>query len=276
MANFSAADVKALRDRTGAGMLDCKNALVASEGDVEKAIEFIRIKGLKGVAKRGGRTTSDGLVTGKTSDGYATLIELASETDFVAKNEKFIALAAAVLDAVSASGASSVEEGNAAKAGESTVSDVITDGASILAEKIELRRVAKVPGEHFEIYLHKTSKDLPPQVGVVVAYTGSDAATARSIAQHIAFADPQYLSRDDVPADIVEHERAIITETTKNEGKPEAALPKIVEGRLHGFFKQIALLDQDYAKDSKLSVSRVLADAGLTVTGFARLKVGAE
>lgn len=276
MANFSAADVKALRDRTGAGMLDCKNALVASDGDVEKAIEFIRIKGLKGVAKRGGRTTSDGLVTGTASDGYATLIELASETDFVAKNEKFIALADKVLTAVAAAGAATVDEGNAAKAGDTTVSDVVTEGASVLAEKIELRRVAKVTGEHFEIYLHRTSKDLPPQVGVVVAYTGDDAQTARSIAQHIAFADPQYLSRDDVPADIVEHERAIITETTKNEGKPEAALPKIVEGRLTGFFKQIALLDQDYAKDSKLSVSHVLADAGLTVTGFARLKVGAE
>lgn len=276
MAGFTAADVKALRDRTGAGMLDCKTALVESDGDVEKAVEYIRIKGLKGVAKRGGRTTSDGLVTGKASAGYATLIELASETDFVAKNEKFIALAAKVLDAVAAAGAATVEAGNAAPVDGKTVADLIAEGASVLAEKIELRRVAKVSGDRFEIYLHKTSKDLPPQVGVVLGYSGDDAQTARGVAQHIAFADPKYLTRNDVPADQVEHERSIITEATKNEGKPEAALPKIVAGRLTAFFKQIALLDQDYAKDTKLSVGKVLADAGLTVTGFARLKVGVE
>jgi elongation factor Ts len=276
MANFSLEDVKTLRERLGTGMVDTKNALVEADGDIEKAVEILRLKGAKGNAKRADRSTSEGLIAVVESATAVTMIELACETDFVAKNEKFIALADKVLTAVAAAGAATVEEGNAAKAGDTTVSDVVTEGASVLAEKIELRRVAKVAGERFEIYLHKTSKDLPPQVGVVVAYTGDDAQTARSIAQHIAFADPQYLSRDDVPADIVAHERAIITETTKNEGKPEAALPKIVEGRLTGFFKQIALLDQDYAKDSKLSVSRVLADAGLTVTGFARLKVGAE
>jgi elongation factor Ts len=276
MANFTIADIKALREQLGTGMVDTKKALEEADGDMDKAVEILRLKGAKGNAKRADRSTSEGLVTARETDGKVTLIELNTETDFVAKNEKFIALADKVLTAVAAAGAATVEEGNAAKAGDTTVSDVVTEGASVLAEKIELRRVAKVAGERFEIYLHKTSKDLPPQVGVVVAYTGDDAQTARSIAQHIAFADPQYLSRDDVPADIVAHERAIITETTKNEGKPEAALPKIVEGRLTGFFKQIALLDQDYAKDSKLSVSRVLADAGLTVTGFARLKVGAE
>jgi elongation factor Ts len=276
MANFTAADVKALRDRTVAGMLDCKNALVEAEGNVDKAIELIRIKGLKGVAKRGGRTTSDGLVAGKASDGYATIIELASETDFVAKNEKFIALADRVLNAVAAAGAGTVEEGNAAPLDGHTVAEAITEGAAVLAEKIELRSVAKVTGERFEIYLHKTSKDLPPQVGVAVGYSGEDAETARGIAQHIAFADPKYLSRDDVPADLVDKEHAIIVEIAKNEGKPEAALPKIIEGRLTGYFKQVALLDQDYAKDNKHSVGKVLSDAGLTVTSFARLKVGAE
>ena len=133
----------------------------------------------------------------------------------------------------------------------------------------------RVTGDAFEVYLHRTSKDLPPQIGVVVAYTGDDAETARSIAQHISFADPQYLSRDDVPAEVVDKERDIVTEISRNEGKPEAALPKIVEGRLGAFFKQVALLDQDYARDNKLSIAQVLADAGLTVTGFARLKVGA-
>ena len=275
MAAFSAADVKTLRDRLGAGMLDSKNALVEADGDIEKAIEILRVKGLKGVEKRSGRATTAGLVTAKAGAGVATLIELASETDFVAKNERFIDLAEKVLDAVSAAGATDVESGNAAPVEGSTVAAFINDEAALLGEKVELRSVKQVKGENFSVYLHKTSKDLPPQVGVVVGYSGDDAETARSIAQHIAFADPKYLSREDVPADVVERERAIVTETAKNEGKPEAALPKIIEGRLTGFFKEIALLDQPYAKDSKQGVAKVLKDAGLTVTGYARTKVGA-
>ncbi|RFA14927.1 translation elongation factor Ts [Subtercola boreus] len=275
MANFNVADVKILRDRLGAGMVDSKNALVEADGDIEKAIEILRLKGQKGVAKREGRATSEGLVAAKENGDTATLIELASETDFVAKNQKFIDLSEKVLDAVTASGASTLEEALAADAGSQTVAATISDEAAILGEKLELRRVAKVSGEHFAIYLHRTSKDLPPQVGVVVGYSGDDADTARSIAQHISFANPEYLSRDDVPADAVDAERKIVTEIAENEGKPAAALPKIIEGRLTGYFKQVALLDQDYAKDNKLSVAKVLAEAGLTVTGFARFKVGA-
>jgi len=275
MANYSLADVKELRDRLGAGMLDSKNALVEADGDLDKAIEILRVKGLKGVAKREGRITTAGLVTAKPGSGSATLIELASETDFVAKNDKFIALAETVLDAVAASGAESAEAANAAVVGSQTVGELVNDEAALLGEKIELRTVASVKGDEFAIYLHKTSKDLPPQVGVVVGYTGGDAETARSIAQHIAFAAPKFLSRDEVPADEVARERAIVEETAKNEGKPEAALPKIIEGRLTGFFKEIALLDQPYAKDSKLSVQKVLDEAGMTITGFSRVKVGA-
>jgi elongation factor Ts len=275
MATISLADVKALREQLGTGMVDTKNALVEADGDMEKAVEILRLKGAKGNAKRADRSTSEGLVAASQGDGAATMIELACETDFVAKGEKFIALADKVLAAAAAAGASTVEEALAAPADGKTVADVINDEAAILGEKTELRRISRLEGENFEIYLHKTSKDLPPQVGVVVAYTGSDAETARSIAQHISFADPQYLSRDDVPADAVEKERAIVTEISKNEGKPEAALPKIVEGRVTAFFKQVALLEQDYAKDNKLSVSKVLAEAGIQVTGFARFKVGA-
>ncbi len=275
MANISLADVKALREQLGTGMVDTKNALVEADGDMEKAVEILRLKGAKGNAKRADRSTSEGLVAAKQGDGAATLLELACETDFVAKGDKFIALADAVLEAVFAAGSTTVEEALAASAGDKTVADLINDEAAILGEKIELRRIARLTGDSFEIYLHKTSKDLPPQVGVVVAYTGSDAETARSIAQHISFADPQYLSRDDVPAEAVEKERAIVTEISKNEGKPEAALPKIVEGRVTAYFKQVALLEQDYAKDNKLSVSKVLSDAGIQVTGFARFKVGA-
>lgn len=275
MANFTAADVKALRDRLGTGMMDSKNALVEAEGDMEKAVELLRLKGAKNNAKRADRSTSEGLVAAVESDGAATMIELACETDFVAKGDKFVGLADTVLKAAAAAGATTVEEALAAPAGDGTVSQLIEETSAILGEKLELRRVATLTADSFEIYLHRTSKDLPPQVGVVVGYSGSDADTARSIAQHIAFADPQYLTRDEVPADVVEKEREIVTEISRNEGKPEAALAKIVEGRIGAFFKQVALLDQDYAKDNKLTIDKVLKDAGLTVTGFARFKVGA-
>lgn len=275
MANFTAADVKALRDRLGTGMMDSKNALVEADGEMEKAVELLRLKGAKNNAKRADRSTSEGLVAAVESDGIATMIELACETDFVAKSDKFVNLAEAVLTAAAAAKAGSVEEALAAQAGTHTVGELIEQDSAILGEKVELRRVASVNADSFEVYLHRTSKDLPPQVGVIVGYSGSDADIARSVAQHIAFADPQYLSRDEVPADIVEKEREIVTEISRNEGKPDAALPKIVEGRIGAFFKQVALLDQDYAKDNKLSVDQVLKNAGVAVTGFARFKVGA-
>jgi len=203
------------------------------------------------------------------------MIELACETDFVAKGDKFVALAEKVLDAAAAAGATTVEEALAAPAGSQTVAELIGDEAAILGEKVELRRIAVVNGEHFAIYLHKTSKDLPPQVGVVLGYAGDDAETARSVAQHISFANPEYLTREDVPAEEVENERRIVEEISRNEGKPEAALPKIIEGRLGAYFKQVALLEQEYARDNKLTIAQVLKDSGLTVSGFARFKVGA-
>ncbi|MFD1721812.1 translation elongation factor Ts [Amnibacterium endophyticum] len=275
MAAFSAADVKTLRDRLGAGMLDSKNALVEADGDIEKAIEILRVKGLKGVEKRSGRATTAGLVTAIAEGGAATLIELASETDFVAKNDRFVSLAAEVLGAVAAAGATDVESGNAATLNGKTVQAYIDDEAALLGEKVELRQVKRVEGDEFAIYLHRTSKDLPPQVGVVLGYAGADAETARSVAQHIAVYDPRYGTREQVPADVVEREREVLTEATRNEGKPEAALPKIVEGKLNGFFKEVVLADQPYARDSKVATGKVLKDAGVEVSGFARLKVGA-
>jgi elongation factor Ts len=275
MANFTIADIKALREQLGTGMVDTKKALEEADGDVEKAVEILRLKGAKGNAKRADRSTSEGLVVAREQDGAVTLIELACETDFVAKNDRFIALAEKVADAVAAVKADSVEAALAAPAGDNTVEQLISDEAAIIGEKVELRRVRTLTGDHFEVYLHKTSKDLPPQIGVVVAYTGDDAETARSIAQHISFANPSYLSREDVPEADVEKERQIVTEISRNEGKPEAALPKIVEGRVNAFFKQVALLSQDYAKDNKLSVAKVASDAGITITDFARFKVGA-
>jgi elongation factor Ts len=275
MADFSLEDVKTLRERLGTGMVDTKNALVEAGGDMDKAVEILRLKGAKGNAKRADRSTSEGLVAAKETADAVYMIELACETDFVAKNDKFIALADVVIDAVAAAGADSTEAALAAQVGGQSIADRIADDAAIIGEKVELRRVVKIAGAQFAVYLHRTSKDLPPQVGVVVAYEGKDEETARAIAQHISFADPQYLTKDEVPADAVEAERRIVEEISRGEGKPEAALPKIVEGRLGAFFKQVALLEQDYARDNKLTITQVLAQAGLTVSGFARFKVGA-
>lgn len=275
MANFTIADIKALREQLGTGMVDTKKALEEADGDVEKAVEILRLKGAKGNAKRADRSTSEGLVAARELPGQVTIIELACETDFVAKNDRFIALADKIADAVAAAGAESAEAALAATVDAGTVEQLIGDEAAIIGEKVELRRVRTLKGDNFAVYLHKTSKDLPPQIGVVVAYSGDDAETARSIAQHISFANPSYLSREDVPAADVEKEREIVTAISREEGKPEAALPKIVEGRVGAYFKQVALLDQDYAKDNKLSVAQVTKDAGLTVTDFARFKVGA-
>ncbi len=275
MANFTIADIKALREQLGTGMVDTKKALEEADGDVEKAVEILRLKGAKGNAKRADRSTSEGLIASREVDGKVTILELACETDFVAKNDRFIALADKVADAAAAVAADSVEAALAAPAGSQTVAQLIDDEAAIIGEKVELRRVRTLSGDKFEVYLHRTNKDLPPQVGVVLAYSGDDAETARSLAQHISFANPSYLSRDEVPAADVDKEREIVTEISRQEGKPEAALPKIVEGRVNAFFKQVSLLDQDYAKDNKLSVAQVAKNAGLTLTDFARFKVGA-
>ena len=276
MAAVSMAAVKELRERLGAGMLDSKNALVEADGDIEKAIEILRLKGLKGVAKREGREASEGMVGVRQTEGAATMIELVCETDFVAKNEKFLALSDKVLDAVAAAGAADVEAALAAPLDGKTVGEVITDESAIIGERIEIRKVSRIEAPATAVYLHRTSKDLPPQIGVVVGYEGADEKAALSIAQHISFADPLYLSRDEVPDAEVEKERALVTEISKNEGKPEAALPKIVEGRLTAFFKQVALNEQVHALDAdKREVAKVAEAAGITVTSFARSKVGA-
>jgi elongation factor Ts len=275
MANYTAADVKALREKSGAGMMDCKSALDEADGNVDKAMEVLRLKGLKGVTKREGRTTSNGLIVARVNGGTGWLIELACETDFVAKAPVFIALADKVADAVVAGGAKSLEAALTADMGGKSVADAINDEAAIMGEKVELRRVAVAEGDAVDAYLHRTSKDLPPQVGVLVAYSGSDAETAHDVAVHIAAFSPTALSRDDISAEVVATERRIAEETARNEGKPEAALTKIVEGRVNGFFKENVLVEQDFAKDNKLSVAKVLENAGIAVSAFARMRVGA-
>jgi len=275
MANYTAADVKTLRERSGAGMMDCKSALDEANGDLDKAMEVLRLKGLKGVTKREGRTTSNGIIIARVAGNKGYLIELACETDFVAKAEKFVALGDLIADAIAAAGAETVEAALAADVSGKTVGDAITDEAAIMGEKVELRKVSVVSDDNIDAYLHRTSKDLPPQVGVLLAFKGTDVETAHDVAVHIAAFSPTYLTSADVPQDIVDTERRIATETARNEGKPEAALEKIVEGRVKGFFKENCLLEQDFAKDNKLSVAKVLEQHGLTVSSFVRFRVGA-
>jgi elongation factor Ts len=281
MANYSMADIKALREKTGAGMMDVKKALEEAGGDADKALEIIRVKGLKGVSKREGRSASDGLVAaevvtaGDGEDEVGVIVEVNSETDFVAKNATFITLSEKVLATAVASGARDADALLSADVDGKSLQEVVDETAAVLGEKVVVRRVARVAGEKVSVYLHKVNKDLPPQVGVLVATDAKGAEVARDIATHVAAFSPTYLTRDEVPAETVENERRIAEETARNEGKPEAALPKIVEGRLNGYFKDVVLLDQPFAKDPKKSIAQVLAEVGGTVTGFVRFRVGA-
>ncbi|MDB1089658.1 translation elongation factor Ts [Streptomyces sp. ACA25] len=278
MANLTAADVKKLRELTGAGMMDCKKALDEAEGDVDKAVEILRVKGQKGVAKRESRTAENGAVVALLADDNSSgvLVELKCETDFVAKGDKFQAAAGAIAEHIAKASpadigallASEIEPGK-------TVQAYVDEANASLGEKIVLDRFAQYTGTYVASYLHRTSPDLPPQVGVLVELDKADAEVAKDVAQHIAAFAPRFLSRDEIPADVVESERRVAEATAREEGKPEAALPKIVEGRVNGFFKENALLDQPFAKDNKKTVRKVLEGAGVSLTAFARFRVGA-
>ncbi|MEO9138740.1 MAG: translation elongation factor Ts [Jatrophihabitans sp.] len=270
MANFSAADVKKLRDATGAGMMECKKALVEADGDYERSVEILRVKGEAKNAKRGDRVASNGLVV--AADG--AMIELASETDFVAKNEQFQQLANDIVARFASSSATDVDSLKVETLTDGkTVEQSVQDLAAVIGEKLELRRAVKLEGT-VATYLHRKSADLPPQVGVLVEFNGADADAARAAAMQVAAMRPRYLTRDEVPADVVEGERRVAEETTRSEGKPEAAVGKIVEGRLNGFFKTVVLLEQESVQVQKQSVKQVLDAAGVTVTRFAHFEVG--
>jgi len=275
MANYTSADIKALRESTGSGMMDVKRALDEADGDHDKATEILRVKGLKGVSKREGRSASNGLVTAQAGNGVGTLVEVNCETDFVAKGAKFIALADQVLAQAVSVGATNADELLASDMGGKTVKEVLDEANATIGEKIEVRRVARLEAVNVVSYLHKTSPDLPAQIGVLMATDGGDEGTARDIAMHIAAFSPSVLSRGEIDAETVENERRIAEATAKEEGKPEAALPKIVEGRVNGFFKENVLLEQAFAKDSKKTVAKVLEESGATAKAFARFRVGA-
>jgi elongation factor Ts len=267
---ITATEVKKLRDATGAGMMDAKKALTEADGDFDKAIEVLRISGAAKAAKRGAeRTASAGLV----AHAPGVLLELKCETDFVAKGEDFIAAAQKIADAASEAEPVDVEALKNVQAGDETVDEIVQALAISIGEKIELGGYAHFDGP-VVAYLHKRAADLPPAIGVLVAYDG-DADAARGAAKQIAAMRPQYLTRDDVPADVVEHERRIAEATSREEGKPEQAIAKITEGRLNGFFKEVVLLEQPSVTENKKTVKAVLDEAGTTVTGFARFEVGA-
>ena len=269
MATISAADVKKLRDATGAGMMDCKKALTESDGDYERAVEFLRVQGQAKAEKRGAeRSASNGLVA--FADG--ALLQLGSETDFVAKNAEFQELAADAVKAAAADQADTVEKVNAAPlpSGQ-TVGEAIGQLAVKIGEKLEVANAAYFEGQT-AVYLHKRASDLPPQVGVLVQYEGGDETAARAAAMQIAAMRPVYLSRDQVPADLVENERRIAEATAREENKPEQALPRIVEGRVNAYFKDVVLLDQPSVSDNKTPVAKVLDAAGITVTKFVRFE----
>lgn len=275
MANFTAADVKALREQTGAGMMDVKKALTEADGDAEKALEIIRLKGLKSLSKREGRQASAGLLAAQTDGTVGVLVEVNSETDFVAKNQKFIDFSNEVLAAAVASGAADLDALLAAPMGEGTVKDRLDAFAAIIGEKLQVGRIVRVEGDNVDLYLHQTSPDLPPQVGVFVVTDAAGKSVAHDIAMHVAAYMPAYLDRDSVPADVLDKERATLEKITLEEGKPANIVPKIVEGRLNAFYKDNCLVDQAYARDPSKSVAQVLKEAGATVTNFVRVHVGA-
>ena len=279
MANYTTADIKALREKTGAGMLDVKKALDEADGDVEKAIEIIRVKGLKGIAKREGRSASAGLIVARVVDSgdgqIGVMVEINAETDFVAKNEKFLDFADRVLTAAVDSDAETAEALAEADVDGTTVKDLTDSMQAVIGEKIVVRRLGRLVAPKVELYLHRTSPDLPAQVAVLLGTDAAGAEVAHDVAMHIAAYSPLYLSREDVPAETVAKERAIAEETTRAEGKPEKAVPRIVEGRLNGYFKENCLVDQPYAKDPKTTVGKVVKATGGSLTGFVRFRVGA-
>ena len=273
MANFTAADVKKLRELTGSGMKACKDALVETDGDFDKAVEILRIKGAKDVGKRAERTAAEGLIAVSGN----TMIEVNSETDFVAKNQEFIDFANKVADAAAAVKANSPEELAAADLDGQTAAEATQELSAKIGEKLELRRAATLEGDNIAVYLHRRAADLPAAVGVLVAYTGEGegaAETAHAAAMQVAALKAQYLSREDVPADRVEAERAVYEKITREEGKPEQAIAKIVEGRLNSFYKDVVLLEQPSVADSKKTVKQLMEEAGVTLTGFVRFEVG--
>jgi len=276
MANFTAADVKRLRDATAAGMLDCKKALEEADGDFDAAVEILRVKGAKDVGKRAGRVAANGLVTAALDGTSAgVLVELNCETDFVAKTELFQQAAADIAAAALAHRPADrlALLGTEVRLG-MTAQQLIEEAGASLKEKLELGRYALLEGGYVASYLHRSDRALPPTLGVLVQLDVPAEETGKDVAQQVAAMRPQYVTRDQVPGDVVENERRIAEQMTREEGKPEQAIGRIVEGRLGAFFKDVVLTEQAFIKDPKKTIKQVLSDQGVTVQAFARFQVG--
>jgi elongation factor Ts len=265
MADFTAKDVQALRQATGAGMMDAKKALVESGGDMDAARKFLREQGLAKADDRSGRENAQGAIAIAASDGAIGLVELKCETDFVAKSDDFINLAQDLADTVAAKG-----EAAAADHG-----DAIDDLRVTLKENIQVGRAVQVivePGQVVDTYLHR--QDGRGVNGVVVVLDGGSTELAHDVAVHVAFAKPQYLDRSEVPAAVVDEERETLLNITKAEGKPEAAWPKIVDGRLNGWFKERVLREQAFVRDEKQTVAQMVEAGGAGIVRYAQLFIG--
>lgn len=270
---ISAKDVKALRDRTGVGMMDAKRALQEVNGDMEKAIDYLREAGLASAAKKAGRIAAEGLATVALNDNKAVIVEINSETDFVAKNEKFQTMLKKVANALLETEPSSLEAAQTeAIVDGDPLENYVASQIAVIGEKLNVRRFEifhKEENDFFGSYLHLGGK-----IGVLVHIEGGDQALAQNIAMHIGGIHPQYISQDDVDQSVVEHEREVLREQALNEGKPEKIVDKMVEGRLRKFFEDICLVDQAYLIDSDKTVGQVLKEAGAKVVSFARYEVG--
>lgn len=278
MATITAALIKELRDQTGAGMMDVKKALTEAEGDIDRAKEIIRAKGIQAAGAREGRSAQEGLIASTVVDGasgkVAYAVEINSETDFVAKTPQFVQLGDEVIADVAKAGASSIDEVEKAPSQAGTVHDTVEEAGALFHEHVKVGQFAKVEGPHVEVYSHRKSVEMPPSIVAVVATDEAGAAVAHEAALQISAMNPRWLTREDVPAEVVESERRVATEKSQTEGKPEQIIPKIVEGRLNAFFKESVLLEQQYVKDPSKTVGDIFKAADGHVLAFARLEVG--
>ncbi|MFD0704952.1 translation elongation factor Ts [Alloscardovia venturai] len=278
MAQITAALIKEVREATGAGMMDVKKALTEADGDIARAKEIIRASGIKAAGAREGRKAQEGLIASSVADtaagktGYA--VELNSETDFVAKTDAFVELGEKVVAAVVVAGASNADEVLAASTTEGTVKDTIDEAGALFHEHVKLGQVATVSGPHVEIYAHRKSVELPPSIVAMVATDENGAQVAHEVALQISAMAPKWLTREEVPAEIVESEKRVATEKSLAEGKPEKIIPKIVEGRMNAFYKEVVLLEQAYVKDPSKTIGDLFKQVDGQALAFARVEVG--
>ncbi|MDD1387810.1 translation elongation factor Ts [Pediococcus pentosaceus] len=272
MASISAKLVKELRDKIGVGMMDAKKALVATEGDMDKAVDFLREKGIAKAAKKSDRVAAEGLADVEMHDNTAAIVEVNSETDFVASNDRFIDLVKEIASQVALEKPADVDAALKLKSPKGTLNDDIIEATQVIGEKISLRRFAtleKDENEHFGSYLHMGGK-----IAALVLLEGADEETAKDVAMHVAAINPKYVNRDQVPADVLDHEREVLSKEAEGEGKPANIIEKMVTGRLNKFLAEISLDDQEYVKDPDQTVAKYVASKGGKVKSFIRFEVG--